>query len=93
MFNLAGEYHVILNWCPHQGGALCEGELSGLTEASFDRDTLEVSERWNRDGEIIACPRHGWSFDLKSGESISDKDVSVPTYPVEIENGTVVVSM
>ena len=33
VFNLGGEFFGLLNRCPHQGGSLCEGALTGLVEA------------------------------------------------------------
>src|SRR5262245_39775127 len=34
IFNAGGEFFALRNRCPHQGGPLCEGGLSGLLEAS-----------------------------------------------------------
>ena len=30
VFNLVGAYYGLLNRCPHQGGSLCDGRLTGL---------------------------------------------------------------
>ena len=30
LFNLSGEFFALSNRCPHQGGNLCEGQLTGL---------------------------------------------------------------
>jgi nitrite reductase (NADH) small subunit len=65
VFNVAGEYHALLNVCPHQFAPLCEGKVTGYCAPS------EVGEYlFERDGEIIRCPWHGWEFDLKTGRSI-----------------------
>ena len=29
IFNIQGKYFAYLNWCPHQGGPLCEGSCTG----------------------------------------------------------------
>lgn len=64
VFNVNGEYLALLNRCPHNGGSLVEGALTGLLEAS------EPGEyRYSRQGEIIRCPWHGWEFDLRTGRS------------------------
>jgi 3-phenylpropionate/trans-cinnamate dioxygenase ferredoxin subunit len=34
VFNLEGEFYALRNRCPHQGGPLCEGKLSGLIQAA-----------------------------------------------------------
>jgi nitrite reductase/ring-hydroxylating ferredoxin subunit len=33
---------------------------------------------------VIACPWHGWEFDVGTGEAIWDPAVRVRTFPVEI---------
>ena len=34
IFNIKGEFFGLLNRCPHQGAALCEGSLIGLAQSS-----------------------------------------------------------
>ena len=34
VFNLGGEFFAIINRCPHKGGSLCEGRLTGLVQSS-----------------------------------------------------------
>ena len=65
VFNIAGEYHALTNVCPHQRAPLCEGTLTGTTRAD---GVDEV--HWERDGEILVCPWHGWEFDVTTGESV-----------------------
>jgi len=59
IFNLGGKLYAYLNWCVHQGGPCCEGNLEGTVQASFDRDTLETELEYVREGEILCCPWHG----------------------------------
>ena len=42
---------------------------------------------------VVSCPWHGWTFDLRSGISPIDKDVSVGCYPVKVEAGQIVVEL
>ena len=107
VFNLAGEFFALNNRCPHKGGSLCHGKLSGLVQSS------EPGEyRYSRRGEIISCPWHSWEFDIRTGQSWCDPQrlrtrkyaVSVAkgaqlfegpykaeTFPVSVENDYVVV--
>ena len=64
VFNVDGEYFALRNRCPHQGGALCEGQLWGVLQS--DRPG-EFDYRPSR--EVIACPWHGWEFHLRTGQS------------------------
>ena len=87
IFNVKGEFFGLLNRCPHQGAALCEGPLIGLAEADLPGDI-----RYTRQGEILRCPWHGWEFDIRTGQSYCDpKKFRVPAYDVNVEPGTAVV--
>lgn len=93
VFRLEDDYYAYANWCPHQGGPLCEGKLTGHQEAQFDRETLEVDLSWSKDERIVACPWHDWTFDLTTGENIPRSDVQLPSYDVWEEDGVVVVEV
>ena len=87
IFNIKGEFFGLLNRCPHQGAALCEGPLIGLAQSS---DPGEIE--YTRLGEIIRCPWHGWEFDIRTGQSYCDpKRFRARAYPVNVEPGAAVV--
>ena len=87
VFNLGGTFYGLLNRCPHQGGPMCEGVLTGLIEA----DT-PGTYRYSREGEVLRCPWHGWEFDIRTGQSWCDPDkVSLRNYSVEVAPGQRVV--
>ena len=67
VFNIKGEFFGLLNRCPHQGAALCEGPLIGLAQSTDPGDIT-----YTRLGEILRCPWHGWEFDLRTGKSHCD---------------------
>lgn len=85
-----GEYYAIENRCPHQNGPLCSGEVGGAIEAEVngvgERVTEYIGER-----KVIACPWHGWEFDLETGLHEGDPDYQVETFDVSVENGVVYV--
>jgi len=84
IFNIKGEFFALFNRCPHQGGSLCHGSLTGLVESTGPGDY-----RYSRDGEILRCPWHGWEFDIRTGQSyLNPRRVKARNYPVEIETGT-----
>ncbi len=87
VFNLGGTFYGLLNRCPHQGGPMCEGVLTGLIEA----DT-PGTYRYSREGEVLRCPWHGWEFDIRTGQSWCDPDkVTLRNYSVEVAPGQRVV--
>ncbi|MCW3476670.1 Rieske (2Fe-2S) protein [Limobrevibacterium gyesilva] len=87
IFNIGGEYFGLLNRCPHQGGSLCEGRLTGLLESSRPGEY-----RYTRQGEILRCPWHGWEFDIRTGQSYCDPErIRTRAYAVNVEPGRLVV--
>ncbi|MDQ3613711.1 MAG: Rieske (2Fe-2S) protein [Chloroflexota bacterium] len=86
IFNVNGEYVAVLNVCPHELAPVCRGQVSGTTLPS-----LPGEYRWGRDGEILACPWHGWEFDLLTGRSLTDPKIRVRRYLTEIIDDTIFV--
>ncbi|MFC6724589.1 Rieske (2Fe-2S) protein [Halobium palmae] len=93
VYNVDGDYYAYTNWCAHQSGPICEGSTSGLLEAEFDRETMRTTTSYGREGEIVACPWHGWEFDLVTGECHSRPGVKLISHEVRVEDGTLVVSV
>jgi 3-phenylpropionate/trans-cinnamate dioxygenase ferredoxin subunit len=82
VFNVGGEFYALRNTCPHQGGPLCQGRLTGFVMA---RVPGEYS--YSRRGEILRCPWHGWEFDVKTGQSWFDPvQTRVRAYAVTVES-------
>src|SRR3712207_6412774 len=76
----------------------CLGPTIGLVTADSPGEF-----RYEREGEILRCPWHGWEFDLTTGRSVFDprrtrvraypvevQTLQAETYPVEVERGLVV---
>jgi nitrite reductase/ring-hydroxylating ferredoxin subunit len=83
IFNIDGELFALLNSCPHQGGPLCDGQLTGLVEAPEPG-----LYRYSRAGEILRCPWHGWEFDVRTGKSWCDPSrIRTKVYGVAVEQG------
>ncbi len=81
VFNVGGRFLAVRNSCPHQGGPLCLGPTIGLITAE-----LPGAINYEREGEILRCPWHGWEFDLATGRSVFDPNrTRVKAYPVEVE--------
>ncbi len=80
VFNVHGEYYALRNMCPHQGAPLCRGDIKGTAAPSRPGEYI-----WERDGEILRCPWHGWEFDIKTGRSIFNPHrTRVRTYEVSL---------
>lgn len=44
-------------------------------------------------GHIVACPSHGWKYDVRTGALVVAPGRSVPRYPVRIADGRVLVGI
>jgi len=88
VFNVNGTYVAALNMCPHELAPVCRGRVGGTTLPSKPGEY-----RWGREGEILACPWHGWEFDLTTGQMIADEKVRLRTYPVTVEDDVIYVKL
>lgn len=87
VFNIDGELFALSDKCPHRGGSLSKGKLTGLVESS-----APGSYRYSRPGEIIRCPWHNWEFDVRTGRSWCDpKRLRLVNYAVSVEPGATLV--
>jgi 3-phenylpropionate/trans-cinnamate dioxygenase ferredoxin subunit len=83
VFNIKGELFALSDKCPHKGGSLAKGRLTGLVESSAPGDYA-----YSRPGEIIRCPWHSWEFDIRTGQSWCDPGrLRARKYAVSVEAG------
>lgn len=83
-----GAVYAMNNLCPHQRGPICSGILSGrLTAGAPGRMELDA------DSPILACPWHGWEFDLCTGEALHDPQHRLRMFPVRMERGRILVDL
>jgi nitrite reductase/ring-hydroxylating ferredoxin subunit len=45
------------------------------------------------EGNIVRCPCHDWTFDIRTGELTLAREIKVPTYRTKVESGKVFVSL
>jgi nitrite reductase/ring-hydroxylating ferredoxin subunit len=100
VFNVDGRFYALRNTCPHQGAPLCQGSLDGTYTSTRPGEYVR-----EREGEVLTCPWHGWEFDVTTGRSLfnphrtrvrsyevtveAGPDPSVPTFPVSVDDGVV----
>lgn len=88
VFNVGGQFIAALNLCPHELAPVCRGRVGGTTLPSPPGEY-----RWGRDGEILACPWHGWEFDLTTGRALADPRVRLRRYPITVEDDTLYITL
>jgi nitrite reductase/ring-hydroxylating ferredoxin subunit len=83
IFNLKGEFFAVSDRCPHQGGPLSKGKLTG-----FVSSTEPGRYCYSRKGEVIRCPWHSWEYDIRTGKSWCDpRRTQVRHFEVTVETG------
>ena len=83
VFNVKGAFYALSNTCPHRGGSLSDGIITGLVESDGPGEY-----RHSRAGEIVRCPWHQWEFDIKTGRSWCDpRRLRLMKYNVAVEPG------
>ncbi len=81
VFNIDNRFYAVRNSCPHKGAPLCLGVVEGYVTGERPGEFT-----FEREGEILRCPWHGWEFDLKTGESVfNPHKVWVRSYQVSVE--------
>jgi len=84
VINVDGELFAVRNACPHRYGPVCEGKVTNALVGTWPGVGQRLEESMTGD-PAIACPWHGWEFDLATGVHLGDADYSVATYDVVVE--------
>jgi nitrite reductase/ring-hydroxylating ferredoxin subunit len=83
VFNVGGKFYALANRCPHKGGPLCSGRITGLAQSRGPGDYRLI-----RAGEFLRCPWHGWEFEITTGQSYCDpKTLQARQFEVEVAPG------
>lgn len=88
LFNVDGTLYAISNRCAHMGGPICQGKVQGALKGEFVEPGRRVREYF-ADEPAVACPLHGWEYDLETGVHLGVDDIQLPTYNVAVEDGTI----
>jgi 3-phenylpropionate/trans-cinnamate dioxygenase ferredoxin component len=68
----------------------CDGELYAIEDRCSHDDGPLCLGNWDAESCVAFCPRHGASFDIKSGRALTlPAYLPVRTFPVRVEDGLV----
>jgi len=90
IFNVGGSFYALPNACFHQNGPLCRGIVSGTLQADAASD---FAPQWRLDGEVVICPWHSLEFHIRTGRSLAYPERRLPTYPVRVDAGRLVLTL
>lgn len=94
VFSLGDEFVAYVDECAHLGGPVCsEGSLHPFYTARV-RDDGRVEPYFADGGEqVVACPWHGWEYDLNSGRCLADGARGLKAATVDRDGGQLIVSL
>ena len=80
------------NYCPHDGGPVCQGKVIPRVEEELGPDQTSRGLRFS-DKRNIVCPWHGWEFDIESGRHCGDPKYRLRPVDVRVRDNRVYVSV
>jgi nitrite reductase/ring-hydroxylating ferredoxin subunit len=86
VFRIDDQFYALRNRCPHQFGPLCLGTLASRAISDGPGDV-----RMGSGPPLLACPWHGWEYDLATGQSFLGPgrgNMAVHTYDVNVLPGS-----
>lgn len=84
IFNVDGTFYALVNRCAHQGGPVCNGKIMPRLSAEI-LPSGEVREVLSAQIDTIACPWHGWEYDLRSGRCLANPRLGIRSYEIVSE--------
>jgi nitrite reductase/ring-hydroxylating ferredoxin subunit len=93
VFRHEGQFFAYSNFCLHQGGPACEGLTIAKVEERIMPDKTSRGLYFSETEMHFVCPWHGYEYDMKTGECVSDRKLKLRRYKVvEKEDGVYVVA-
>lgn len=89
----AGAYFAYHNYCPHQGGPVCEGVRMPQVVDRLDAEGNIVGQRLDESDIHIVCPWHGYEFHLSDGAHVGDPRLRLRKFKVVERDGGIYVNI
>jgi nitrite reductase/ring-hydroxylating ferredoxin subunit len=82
VFKENGQFYAYSNFCVHQGGPACEGLTIAKVEERLMPDKTSRGLYFSETDLHFVCPWHGYEYDMKTGECVSDRRLKLRKYKV-----------
>src|SRR5437867_3464248 len=86
VFRHEGQFYAYSNVCVHQGGPACEGLTIAKVEERLLPDKTSQGLYFSDSEMHFVCPWHGYEYDMKTGECVSDRKLKLRKYKI-VEKG------
>ena len=82
VFRNNGEFYAYSNTCLHQGGPACEGLTIAKVEERLRPDKTSQGLYFSETEMHFVCPWHGYEYDMRTGECVSDRKIKLRKYKI-----------
>jgi nitrite reductase/ring-hydroxylating ferredoxin subunit len=93
VFRLNGKFTAYENVCPHMGGPVCQGKIIPRVQELIAQDKTSLGLAFSKDQTNVACPWHGYEFDIRTGLHQGSPRLRLRPVKIEIVDGDLVITL
>ncbi|MDR6817788.1 nitrite reductase/ring-hydroxylating ferredoxin subunit [Neorhizobium sp. 2083] len=91
IFRVKGALHAWHNMCPHRQGPICQGRIYPEVIEPVDEKGEVRTLQYNEENMHVACPWHGWEFNLETGRNAGPAKYRLHRAELAIREGQIYV--
>jgi nitrite reductase/ring-hydroxylating ferredoxin subunit len=88
-----GRFTAFENVCPHMGGPVCQGKIIPRVQELVAHDKTSLGLSFSKDQVNVACPWHGYEFDINTGQHQGNPRLRLRPVKIEIVDSDLVISL
>jgi nitrite reductase/ring-hydroxylating ferredoxin subunit len=88
-----GKFTAFENVCPHMGGPVCQGKIIARVQELIAPDKTTLGLAFSKDQTNVACPWHGYEFDIATGHHQGNPRLRLRPVKVEVLDGDLVITL
>jgi len=93
VFCVGGKFTAFENVCPHMGGPICQGKIIARVQELVAPDRTSLGLSFSKDQTNVACPWHGYEFDISTGRHQGNPRMRLRPVNIEVVDGDLVVTL
>jgi nitrite reductase/ring-hydroxylating ferredoxin subunit len=93
VFCVNGRFTAFENVCPHLGGPVCQGKIIPRVQEMVAEDKTSLGLSFSKDQTNVACPWHGYEFDVETGRHQGNSHLRLRAVKIEVVGGDLVVTV
>jgi nitrite reductase/ring-hydroxylating ferredoxin subunit len=88
-----GKFTAFENVCPHMGGPVCQGKIIPRVQELIADDKTSLGFAFSKTQTNVACPWHGYEFDIRTGQHQGHPRMRLRPVKIEIVDGDLVITL